>query len=86
MCFLDPWPCICSAVTHREVRSLSLFGVQVHWAVGPGVSLQLITVQPGRGLGKRFDKASFLLRYLPHCCLREVKCQQGKELGRAWWW
>lgn len=47
------------------------FWAQVRRAVGPGVSLQLIVVQPGWGLGKRLSRASFLVRYLPLCCLGE---------------
>lgn len=47
------------------------FWAQVRRAVGPGVSLQLIAAQPGQGLEKRLSRASFLMRYLPLCCLRE---------------
>lgn len=85
MCFPDPWPCIRSAVTRGGTEPF-LFWVQVRRAVRAGVTLQLITAQPGRGLGKRFSKALFLLKYLPLCCLGEVKRQQGKEPDRVQWW
>lgn len=58
MCFPDPWPCIHSAVTRGGTEPF-LFWLQVRQAVRAGVTLQLITAQPGRGLGKRFSKALF---------------------------